>query len=415
MRLKPKLASVFIECRPEWKFYLQSDGSMLAELRKALYGLPESSKLWFHELRTTLLALDYEQCISEPCIFRKRRDTAECTLCIHVDDIFGSSQCDELVMELQSTLRSKYGDPRMHREDVLPYLGMCISQPSGGECRITMPQYVDKLLSKYNISKFSSSPTTADLFTIDHNSTAINRTEFLSELMSVMFLATRIRPDMLLPLAYLATRGNTPTVQMQQHLTRVLQYLNATKNHYLRFTPTDYKLYAWVDASYNVHCDSKGHSGISITLGRHNAPLYCRSSKQKLVTRSSTEAELVAMDSAMIPIMDLIQLLKFFGWQDLPTIIFQDNISSIWFAQHNVTRSGKMRHLLNRFHYISEQVQLGNITLIHCETLHMIVDILTKPKSGRDYNRLRDLLLNISDNPEAITVLINILDRCSKW
>ena len=183
----------------------------------------------------------------------------------------------------------------------------------------------------------------------------------------------------------------------------------------MRFTPTDYKLYAWVDASYNVHCDSKGHSGISITLGRHNAPLYCRSSKQKLVTRSSTEAELVAMDSAMIPIMDLIQLLKFFGWQDLPTIIFQDNISSIWFAQHNVTRSGKMRHLLNRFHYISEQVQLGNITLIHCETLHMIVDILTKPKSGRDYNRLRDLLLNISDNPEAITVLINILDRCSKW
>ena len=60
IRIKAKLASIFVECRPEWKTYLQPDGSLLAELRKALYGLPESSKLWFSELRATLLDLHYE-------------------------------------------------------------------------------------------------------------------------------------------------------------------------------------------------------------------------------------------------------------------------------------------------------------------------------------------------------------------
>jgi hypothetical protein len=47
----------------------------------------------------------------------------------------------------------------------------------------------------------------------------------------------------------------------------------------------------WIDASYAVHPDMKSHTGGAVSFGTGAA--LSKSSKQKLNTRSSTEAELV--------------------------------------------------------------------------------------------------------------------------
>ena len=48
---------------------------------------------------------------------------------------------------------------------------------------------------------------------------------------------------------------------------------------------------AYVEASFAAHnSDMKNHTGVFITLGK--GAFYYRSSKQKLVTKSSTEAEI---------------------------------------------------------------------------------------------------------------------------
>ena len=51
---------------------------------------------------------------------------------------------------------------------------------------------------------------------------------------------------------------------------------------------------AYVDAAYGVHTDSgRSHSGCATVIGE-GGPVDVKSSKQKFVTKSSTEAELVA-------------------------------------------------------------------------------------------------------------------------
>ena len=47
----------------------------------------------------------------------------------------------------------------------------------------------------------------------------------------------------------------------------------------------------WVDAAYAVHDDMKSHTGGATSLGR--GAIMCKSTKQKLNTKSSTEAEVV--------------------------------------------------------------------------------------------------------------------------
>ena len=63
-----------------------------------------------------------------------------------------------------------------------------------------------------------------------------------------------------------------------------------------------------MDALFAVHPDCKSHTGACLTLG-HGIILYI-SEKQKINTKSSTEAELVGVDNATTFVMWMINFLN---------------------------------------------------------------------------------------------------------
>ena len=82
----------------------------------------------------------------------------------------------------------------------------------------------------------------------------------------------------------------------------------------------------YADANHNIHHDGRGQSGVVITLG----------SKIKFTTRSSIEFELVALEDSSTYILWLRCLLKSFNINvDAPTIVYQDNQSTILMAIQN--------------------------------------------------------------------------------
>ena len=74
-----------------------------------------------------------------------------------------------------------------------------------------------------------------------------------------------------------------------------MKYLQGTRDITLIMEADDRPKW-WVDSLYAVHPDMKSHSGIFRSLGKGTA--YSTSSKQKLNTKSSTEAEIVAIDDS---------------------------------------------------------------------------------------------------------------------
>ncbi len=54
---------------------------------------------------------------------------------------------------------------------------------------------------------------------------------------------------------------------------------------------------AYIDASYAVHNDYKGQTGVAISVGK--GTVYAKSGKQKLVAKSSTEAELIGISDGL--------------------------------------------------------------------------------------------------------------------
>jgi hypothetical protein len=119
------------------------------------------------------------------------------------------------------------------------------------------------------------------------------------------------------------------------------------------------------------------HGGIIITLG--SAPIFCRSTKLKCVTRSSTESELVVLEDAVTYVVWLRQLMKDLGYdQSEPTCVYQDNKSTIIMAIQggNFKRT---KHMIVKEAFIREKYDSGILSLKYIPTNFMLADILTKP------------------------------------
>ncbi len=143
-----------------------------------------------------------------------------------------------------------------------------------------------------------------------------------------------------------------------------------------------------------LHPDGKSHSGITMTMGK--GAVYSSSRKQKLVTRSSTEAELVAVNDAMAQVL---WTKNFLQEQDYPvevTAVLQDNESAIKLEKNGLKSVGlRSRHINIRYFFVTDQVQQGNLTIEYCPTDSMEGDYQSKPLQGSKFVKFRGSIMNL--------------------
>ena len=82
----------------------------------------------------------------------------------------------------------------------------------------------------------------------------------------------------------------------------------------------------WVHASYATHNDMKIHTRANITLVK--GTIYARSIKQKLNTKSSTEAELVSASDICPQAIWTVYFIEAQGYKVKDNDLYQDNIST---------------------------------------------------------------------------------------
>ena len=115
-------------------------------------------------------------------------------------------------------------------------------------------------------------------------------------------MCKRGRPDIAPAIAYLATRVRDPNVDDWLKLSRMIKFLQQTMEDRLTLRSDRSRNLRWhVDAAFALHPDFRSHSGITLTMGKGGITNISR--KQGMNTRSSTEAEIVAADEAVSPML----------------------------------------------------------------------------------------------------------------
>jgi hypothetical protein len=177
---------------------------------------------------------------------------------------------------------------------------------------------------------------------------------------------------------YLATKSANPSIRDHEHVQKIFDYLSGTIDLQLWYdSKASLKPVIYADASHGIHRDGKGQGGIIISLG--SAPILCKSFKIKMVTRSSTESELIALEEASTFAVWYRMLLKDMKIiSDEPTTIYQDNKSSIIIATMGGSFN-RTKHLIGRQSYVRERIDSKEVILEYLPTEDMPADLLTKP------------------------------------
>ena len=155
----------------------------------------------------------------------------------------------------------------------------------------------------------------------------------------------------------------------------------------------------YVDASYEIHDDMKGHTGGIITMGK--GIIQGKATKQKLNTKSSTEAELVGASDYIPWTVWAKWFLGDQGYKLKRNIFFQDNESAMKLESNGKKSAGdKSRHISIRYFFITDVLKRENIELRHYRTERMIADYYTKPLQGSLFRKMRDILMGLIPFPD---------------
>ena len=114
---------------------------------------------------------------------------------------------------------------------------------------------------------------------------------------------------------------------------------------------SDFQLHIWADASYASRDEARSQSGYCFSLGEDNAAFYVKSTKQHLVTLSSTESEYIAMLHSVTEAVFLRRLLEQLDFTQGPIPVFQDNQSTIHWA-HGKEKFHRVKHLDVKYHFV---------------------------------------------------------------
>jgi hypothetical protein len=402
MEIEPKLSTILCDMYPnQYNQYLYN-GKIYVRLLKALYGCIESAKLFNDNLRSAMEANGF---ISNPydiCVMNKMSNGYQVTILFHVDDVKISSSSHQNVVDVVSYLKSVYKKIEVHDECInndfsIDYLGMKFIYNSEG-VTIDMKDMVKDIISDFDIktNHVARTPAKTDLFNINVDSKllSIDKKEFFhSEVAKLLYVAKRSRPDILLAISFLTTRVLCATEEDYDKLIRVITYLSSTLDLTLTLCIDDeIHISVYIDSSYGVHGDAKGQSGSVITMGR--GAIRCKSSKQKLVAKSSTESELIGVSDELSQVIWTRNFLLSQGYVMEEALVYQDNTSTIELAIKGRSNSNRMRHVAIRYYFIKDRIQSKEVKIEHIGTTNMVADYFTKPLQGSLFINHRAKIMN---------------------
>jgi hypothetical protein len=147
---------------------------------------------------------------------------------------------------------------------------------------------------------------------------------------------------------------------------------------------SDFTVRAWVDAAYGVHSDGKSQTGSAITVGAYGT-VHAKSVKQKIVTKSSTEAELVAASDSANQGFFVRNFIIAQGYNIGPLVIYQDNMSCMALLAAGRSSSERTRHIAIRYFWLKERVDNGEAVIEHKNSEDLFANALTKPLQGPQF------------------------------
>ena len=284
-------------------------------LRQALYGLKDAPLLWYKELTKSLSALGLHPVPNTPCLYISN----DLIVFFYVDDIVVLVHPSKLAAHkiFETELMKRY---RLRSMGQLKwFLGIRIVRTNDLLTTwIVQDAFIEQVVRKYGLinstTSLPDSPISDDHLEPYTGNTDEKRKTLYQELVgSLGFISTQTRPDVAKASSYLASYNNNPGPKHLSQAIHVWRFLWKTRTVAIKASATAIKQegHSWSaqldnnenteptffsasDASFADDVNTRASSeGYLIKL--FGLPIDWKSTKQRTVTKSTTEAELYAL------------------------------------------------------------------------------------------------------------------------
>ena len=423
IKLRGVLVDMLLDIAPAvYQSFVTNDkaGSkqLIVQCKNAIYGTMVASLLYYRKFSKSLIDYGFEFNPYDPCVANKTIDGSQMTICFHVDDCKLSHVSSKVMDDVIAWLKQEYesifedgsGQMTVRRGKVHKYLGMNLDFTTPKQVKITMLDYIQEILAAFDAADpkaagTKSSAAPEELFRVKDNCEKLDPTmakAFHNLVAKTLYTTKRARPDTSTAIAFLTTRVREPDMDDWAKLTHLMKYLRGTKELPLILSATKNGIIKWyVDGSYGVHPNMRGHTGGGLSLGR-GFPIVT-STKQKLNTRSSTESEIVAVDDCMPAICWTRYFLESQGYGVFENIVYQDNQSAILLEKNGKASSSKRtKHINIRYFFVTDRINKKEMTVEWCPSGQMVADFMTKPVQGSLFQKFRDIIMGVDNVPRVI-------------
>jgi hypothetical protein len=138
----------------------------------------------------------------------------------------------------------------------------------------------------------------------------------------------------------------------------------------------------------------RSHTGGTMSMG--TGATYSTSKKQKLNTKSSTEAELVGVNDVLPQALWTKYFLEAQGY-GTTALLHQDNQSTIKLSENGKASSRKgTRHIHIRYFFITDRIARKEVAIQYCPTKKMVADYFTKTLQGKLFYKFRDQIMGVA-------------------
>ncbi|EDK44043.1 conserved hypothetical protein [Lodderomyces elongisporus NRRL YB-4239] len=366
------------------------------KLNKSLYGLKQAPLAWNQKINEVLIGLGFKRNSVEYCLYSRKSSVSFSIVALYVDDLLIAATTDDALKSIKEELMKAFKMKDLGRVD--KFLGLNIHQTKEHTIKITLQDYIDKMLKEFGMedckAEITPTVTSQDLSNINDTQKRFeDGTQYRSLVGKLLFAANTVRYDISYIVGVLSRYLQEPKEMHWNAAKRVLRYLKGTKDFGLNYKSLiDHNIYGYTDADYaNDKMTRRSVTGFIFKYA--GCIITWRSKKQPTVATHTGEAEFMSLCEGAKEALWLNNLLKEFGIQVKETIIYEDNTTAISLAKHPY-KHHQTKHIDVKLLFIRDHIISGNIKVEYIQTERQIADMLTKSLPKPQFEKLKDLCEN---------------------
>ena len=357
----------------------------ILRLKKAIYGLKQSPRAWYHKLSTTLNGRGFVKSQADHSLFTLTSNKGIVVILVYVDDIIITGSNQEGISSTKAFLKTAFDIKDLG--ELKYFLGIELCRSKKGLFLSQRKYTLDILNEAGNLGSRQAKTPLEEGYKVlregEYDATLFTNVKKYRRMVGKLIYLTITRPDVCFAVNQVSQHMQAPKTHHWNMVEKILRYLREAPGQGVWMACNkNTEVVGYCDADWaGDRVDRRSTTGYCTFIGGNL--VTWKSKKQKVVSCSSAEAEYRSMRKLTSELIWIKGLLRDLGIEiTTPMTMHSDNQAAIHIASNSVFHE-RTKHIEVDCHKVRQAVEQQVILPCYTRSEDQLADIFTKAANSK--------------------------------